>query len=242
MTSTAPPSSPAPAQASVFEDFIDIFYAPSEVFTRRRDGRFGVALLVLTIAAGVLMFVASPLMTAVFDAEFAQRTAQMMRDNPQLTAAQMEQGRGLAETMQKVAMVIGSPIAVCLVGLLVWIAGKVFGATQGVKQAFMVATYSFFPRILEGILNGVQSLLLDTSAIDSRYDVTFSLARFLDDSSPVLQAFAGRLDVFVLWGYVLIAIGLHITGNIPKQRAAMAAGLAWLAATLFAIWQGMQMA
>lgn len=242
MPVTSPAPSAAPASASVFEDFIDIFYAPSEVFTRRRDGRFGLALLVLTIAAGVLMFVSSPLMNAVFDAEYTRQTAQMLRDNPQMTSGQLAQGRGVAEMFQKAAVVIGTPIAVCFVGFFVWVAGKIFGAAQGLKQAFMVATYSFFPRIIEGILNGIQSLLVDVNAIDSRYDITFSLARFLDNSAPVLQAAAGRIDVFVIWGYVLIALGLHITGNLPKNRAAMAAGLVWLVATLLAIWQGMRMA
>ena len=49
----SPPSaSPAasPASASVWEDFIDIFYAPSAVFARRSTSGFFIPMLVVTIA------------------------------------------------------------------------------------------------------------------------------------------------------------------------------------------------
>ena len=43
-----------------------------------------------------------------------------------------------------------------------------------------------------------------------------------DATSPALLAFIGRLDVFTIWVTVLLAIGLSVTGNIPRSRAAIA--------------------
>lgn len=239
MTTTAAPQS----KTSIFEDFIDIFYAPSEVFTRRRDGRFGIALLFLTIVLAVLYFMSSGLLSAVFEVEYATQMEKLLRDNPSMTADQLEKGRGFAEMAQKIFMVIGIPIAVLLTGVVLWVAGKLFGAVQTFALAMMVATYAFFPRIVEGILNGIQTLLLDATTIDSRYDITFSAARFLDAKSvsPIVLALAGRIDLFVIWSLVLVAIGLHITGNIPKNKAAMAAGVVWLGGTLFALSSAMRM-
>jgi len=37
----------------------------------------------------------------------------------------------------------------------------------------------------------------------------------------------GRLDVFTLWTTVLLAIGLSVTGRIPRRQAAMAAAIVW---------------
>jgi hypothetical protein len=34
--------------------------------------------------------------------------------------------------------------------------------------------------------------------------------------------------VFTIWVTVLLAIGLSVTGKIPRRRAAIAAGLVWL--------------
>jgi hypothetical protein len=51
---SAPP--PADAKASVFEDFIDIFHAPSQVFARRANSGFGVQLLIISLVAAALAF------------------------------------------------------------------------------------------------------------------------------------------------------------------------------------------
>ena len=47
---------PAPSKAGLWEDFVDIFYAPSSVFARRADGKFGLPLLFLIVVAAVLVF------------------------------------------------------------------------------------------------------------------------------------------------------------------------------------------
>ena len=41
------PVSVAPPKAAAWEDVLDIFYAPTEVFERRRDGKYLIAMLVL---------------------------------------------------------------------------------------------------------------------------------------------------------------------------------------------------
>ena len=43
-----------PASVGVWEDFIDIFHQPSQVFERRRNGQFGLALLLLVVICTVL--------------------------------------------------------------------------------------------------------------------------------------------------------------------------------------------
>ena len=53
-------ATPAPAKpASRWEDFIDIFYAPSAVFRRRENGNFFIPLAVITIVCGVLFYLNS---------------------------------------------------------------------------------------------------------------------------------------------------------------------------------------
>ena len=50
-----------PEKASLWEDFIEIFFAPSAVFARRRDGRFWLALIVYTLLIGAFFAGASAL-------------------------------------------------------------------------------------------------------------------------------------------------------------------------------------
>jgi hypothetical protein len=48
----------------------------------------------------------------------------------------------------------------------------------------------------------------------------------------VLLAVLGRVDVFTIWVTVLLAIGLAVTGKIPRARAAMAGVLMWIIGAL----------
>jgi ABC-type transport system involved in cytochrome c biogenesis permease component len=48
-------------------------------------------------------------------------------------------------------------------------------------------------------------------------------------------ALASRVDLFTIWITVLLAIGLHVVGKIPKQQAGIAAGITWLVGALPAV-------
>ena len=118
-----------------------------------------------------------------------------------------------------------------------WIAGKLVGAKQELAAACMVATFALYPRIPEAIVNALQALLLPEESLLGRYSVTLGLGRFLnpDTANPVLLALVGRIDVFTIWMTVLLAIGLSITGKIPRSQAALAAALVWLLGALPAV-------
>jgi len=65
--------------------------------------------------------------------------------------------------------------------------------------------------------------------------VGFNLARFMDPdhASAVAIALASRIDLFTIWVTVLLAIGLHVVGRIPKQQAAIAAAITFVVGSLF---------
>jgi hypothetical protein len=101
----------------------------------------------------------------------------------------------------------------------------------------MVATYANFPRMLLGLLLlTLQGFLLDLSAADRIYDVSFSVARFAPEgSSELMLVLLSRFDVFIIWATVLLGIGLHVTGRIPKGKAMMAAVVVWILGSLPAV-------
>src|SRR5690349_5790154 len=78
---------PAPAaKASVIEDFIDIFYAPSAVFASRENAGFGgVQLLIASLLFAGFSFASKSVFSQIFDAEFSRGMAKAMANNPQLT-------------------------------------------------------------------------------------------------------------------------------------------------------------
>ena len=230
---TAPVATSANRSAGVWEDFVDIFYAPSSVFERRRAGQFGLALLILTILSVIIYFATKGGMEAVMDAEFQRKTAEAVAKNPQAAEA-MQKMRGTMEKIGWLFALIGTPIGVFITGIVLWIAGKLVGSVASIGAAVMVATYAMVPRLVLSLLAGVQGLLMDPNTITSRYSVTLSLARFLDPNTtnPTLLKLAGAIDPFAIWTAVLLAIGLSVVGRISRGKAAGVAAVLWLSSAL----------
>jgi hypothetical protein len=210
----------------VWEDFIDIFYAPSAVFARRINSGFFIPMIVVTLAAGVLYLLNSTVWSQVMDAEMGRALAKRAQN---LTPEQMESARKIGLTFGKIGVFVFTPVGIFLTGLALWVVGKFFEAKQTLGQAVMVASYAFIPRIVEGVVTSVQGLLLDPSTFTGRWRVSIGVGRFLDPdtTSPALLALLGRVDLFTIWVTVLLVIGLSVTGKIPRARAAIAGAIVW---------------
>lgn len=235
-------SVPAERPPSVWEDLLEIFYAPTAVFQRRQETpAFGVALLVFVILIVVLSYAFQGLTEPVFDAEFKRGMAQAMKQNPQLTP---EMAEGFRQTSKKFVVVIVAAyglFAPLFLGLLLWVVGKLVESKAQLGQTMMVATYAMFPRVLEAVINAVQLLVLPEESITSRWSLTLGPGRFLNpDGNLYLINILGRLDVFTLWITFIMGVGLSVMGKIPKTRAMIAAAIMWVVGALPAIWQAVR--
>jgi hypothetical protein len=228
---------PAAAKAGLWEDFVDIFYAPSSVFARRADGKWGLPLLLLVVAGTILFFLTKNALAPIMDAEFARGSAKAMAQNPNVTAEQIAQGRGLFETFAPVLFAIGLAVSVVGTGIVLWLVGKLFDAKESVAAAIMVATYSEIPRLVQILVNAAQALFMSPEKLNAANSVSFNLARFMDPdkTSAVMIALGSRIDLFTIWVTVLLAIGIHVVGRIPKQQAAIVAGITWVVGALPAV-------
>jgi len=228
---------PVPAKASLWEDFVDIFYAPSSVFVRRANGEWGKPLLFLVITGTALFFVTKNAMQPIMDAEFARQTAVAMRRNPNITAEQLASSRNLFETLAPVFFALALTISTILTGLVLWLVGKLFDAKESVAAALMIAVYSEVPRIAQILVQTAQALFMSPESLNAANSVSLNLARFMDPdrASPIAIALASRVDVFTIWVTVLLAIGLHVVGKISRQQAAIVAAITWVVGALPAL-------
>jgi uncharacterized membrane protein len=228
---------PVPVKAGVWEDFVDIFYAPSSVFARRADGKFGLALFILIAVGTVLFFITKNATQPIMDAEFTRRSADMLAKNPNLTAEQLASGRGMMETFGPVFFAFGLTVSILATGIVLWLVGKLFDAKESVAAAMMIATYAEAPRIVQILTNAAQGLFMAPEKLNSMNSVGFNLARFMnpDTASAIAIALASRVDLFTIWVTVLLAIGLHVVGKVSKQQAAIAAAIVWVIGALPAV-------
>jgi hypothetical protein len=230
----APPTVPS---AGIWEDFIDIFHQPSQVFDRRRHGQFGLALLFLVVMFAVLYIALNNGLAPITDAEVTKQAAAMAEKNPAMTAEQLSGARGAMEKFAMFGAIIFIPVGVFLGAVLLWLVAKFVDAKIAFAAAMMVITYSQMPRLIELVLNALQGLFLDPASITSRYSVQIGPARFLgNDSNAILQTVLGGLDLFTIWTCVLVAIGLSVVARVSIQKGAIASVIIWIVGLLPALY------
>jgi hypothetical protein len=236
-------SAPTPAAegTGVWEDLIDIYYAPTKVFERRRDGRFWVPLLVLTAMTMVLYFATKPYLQPLYDVIFDKVIADMQAKNPNMNEEMLGNMRNQMDRFGWVNVLFIMPVMVVMLALTMWLVGKLFDSTQRFKQAMAVGALSQFPKLVESVLGGVQGYFMNPESITSQHSIKLSIARFMPETtSPVVLAILGRFDVFVIWCTILIAIGVMVHGNIPRARAAIVAVIVWLVATFPVVYSALK--
>ena len=211
---------------SRWDDYLDVYVAPSRLFERRSDGKFGHAMLVFVIAAAVLYFATRTAMEPIMSAEFERG----MAANPNLTPEQMEAGRKFAGIAGGIFVLVGTPIMMLLLGGIVWIVSRVLGKALSYSQGTTIAAFAMFPRLVESVVSAVQALLMDEQELNSRYKVSLGVGRFFDPdtANSVVLALLGRIDVFTLWVTILIAIGIKVMGRTSTAQAVAGAALVWL--------------
>ena len=214
------------ATPSRWDDYLDVYVAPSRLFERRSDGKFGHAVLVFIIVAAVLYFATRTAMEPIMNAEFERG----MAANPNLTPEQMEAGRKFAGIAGGIFVLVGTPIMLLLLGGIIWIVSRVLGKALSYSQGATVATFAMFPRLVESVVSAVQALLMDEQDLNSRYKVSLGAGRFFDHetANPVVLALLGRIDVFTIWVTILIAIGIKVMGRASTGQAVAGAALVWL--------------
>lgn len=233
---TETPAGASSSNSGLWEDFIDILYQPSAVFDRRREGQFGLGLVVLIVMWAVLYFALQNGIGPIIDVEMSRQAAAMAEKNPSMTAEQLSSAKSAMEKFALFGAIIFVPVGIFITGVLLWLAGKIVEAKVAFAAAMMIATYSQIPRIIELVLNAVQGLFMPPEAITSRYAVTLGIGRFLDpDSNPILLTVLGGIDLFTIWTLVLMAIGLSVVARTSLKRGAIAAALVWCVTLLPAL-------
>jgi hypothetical protein len=226
MTETTVPEAAAPPPASRWEDFIDIFVSPREVFARRADGRFALPLIVATVVIVALFFAMQSALSTAFEAEFQRGMAQSAAAGRQVTPEQMAAARKYAGIGGMVALIVFIPLGTLAMGVVAWAVGKLFDSVATIRQLVMVMAYALFPRILQAVVAIFVGLLFDPPTLAA---ASIGPAHFLDPAAPawVVQLLL-RLDVFTIWSTILIAIGLQVVGRVRKGPSFVVAALVWL--------------
>ena len=236
------PASAAANDPSVMDDIIEIFYAPSRVFARRRDNpKFWAAFFILSILFAIGMWVMMRNYADVLDAQIRRQMEAQMAKNPQMTAEMAEKGRHMGQIIAPISGIIGGVIATLILGVGVWLVGKLFDSKADIRHGLMIATFASFPKVIDLILAAVGALVVGTAGVTNMMAAGPSLARFAPaGTSGTIIGLLSRFSIGTIWATILIAIGLHIAGRMTKGRAYGAAIVLWLIGTGLAVFSAMR--
>lgn len=209
---------------SRWDDYLDVYAAPRDVFDRRRDAGWGHPFAVLVIASVALYYLLLPMNAAVMEAVMAQQ-AEGAAQPPANVVNVMKWVGGLFVPFNMAILLV------IWAGIL-WGVARLADIAVTFRQGLVIAVYSAFVMIVQSIVS-VGLVLLQKDDLDVPGDLSLGVLRFAGEEVPaVLAALIGRVDLFAIWMAVLWGVGLYVIGRTTKGRAALAAGIAWLLAAL----------
>ena len=210
-----------------------MFYAPTRVF-QRRGTKWGGPLLVLFLASAVVILGTYTLLRPLYEADGQRAMAGRLQQMTAEQREQMAQMSGKWAFMAPLAVMAFSVIVPLILGVVLWLVGKMLGAVQELGAAIMVAVFSYFPRILYWPILALQAAILPEEKLTGFASVSLSPARLVvpTNDNIATMALLARLDIFVIWTTVLLALGLKVTGKLSTEKAIIAGVVMWLLGSL----------
>ncbi|WP_396219960.1 YIP1 family protein [Gemmatimonas sp.] len=217
------------SKGSVFEDVLEVLWAPAKVFDRSRANGVGMYILVLTAITLVIVLATKGLIQPYIDANFDVQLQQMAARGKPMPAEALAAAQKFAVYGFIATGVLMIPIGAVITGLLIFVGGKVVSARSTFGQAMLIATLASVPRVLSFIATAVQGALADPQSIRSFSDASLGAARFVDPvaTSPALMAILANLDIFNVWQFVIMAVGISVVGRVERSAAVIGALVAW---------------
>jgi hypothetical protein len=225
---------PPTEKASIVEDFIDIFHAPSSVFARRATSGYGLHLLLVTVITALFTFANRGVIRQIMDAQFTKRSAEAIARNPRITQEMIDSQRPMQEAIGMFFIYAGTPLFILIFAIFIWLFAKIVSAKLSYKQAAMISTLAFIPRLIGSLVTTVQVALMDTSTVNNMFALSASPARFMDPetTSPKMLGLAGAFDVFSIWSMILIGIGIAVMGRVERGKGLLVAGILFVLGAL----------
>jgi hypothetical protein len=211
---------------------VDIFVSPAEVFARRKGSGSAWPLIGVTALTGIVYFATQGVLRPVRDAEFQARMTRYLASHPGVSPSDVAAAGSIGDRFGALGTLVTVPLGIFLISWILRVLAKKEGL--GSRDALMVATYAWIPRITGLATSALLAMIMSPERIVSGQSASLSVGRFLSPltTPPVAYALASRLDPFVVWQTVLLAIGFRVITGASTQKAWIVAGILWLAGGL----------
>ncbi|MEC3612381.1 Yip1 family protein [Bacillus velezensis] len=131
-----------------------------------------------------------------------------------LTDDQIEMTKTFAKFGTMFGGIFGGIIALFIVPLIYWLCVKISGGVTTYKKMLSLSLFTAFITNIGLVINGLVTYFTGAGSL---YAVT-SLASVIPAGGGV-AVFLSAFDIFSIWSYILLALGLRYTGGISKKAA-----------------------
>ena len=139
-------------------------------------------------------------------------------------------------------------VVVLAVGWLVWagalyLAGMALGGRSTFGQMFCMVVWTWLPYALRGLLQTVYILasgqIIANPGLSGLVQETRSISEIVvappSMGQMVLVAFLSRIDLFLVWNFILLVIGVTVTTRLSRRKAALVTLGVWLLLTALSL-------
>lgn len=219
-----PPEEPT----SRWEDYVDVFLSPAELFQRRAADRVAPPLITLLALSVAFYFILLPANGMAMRASVGESAE---------AAEMMERFGTLFQMLGSIFVPITYLIMLAVVAALLLVVGRFAEIRTAWSRTFLIATYGGFIYLLAQVAAGVSILVHGEAGLDVVRHVSFGPLRFLGhaDMEPVLTAILRRFDLFILWQAVVWGIGVSVIYRVSRARGMAVAFATWALMTIPAV-------
>jgi hypothetical protein len=220
-TTPIPPAQEAPGDSGLSRVW-RVFTQPTAVFTELAATPTWLAplVLILLLSVGMQLVIGPRLdMAGTIRQSLAERTSGPKMSDEQMDRT-VELGSKTAGVMRWLTPVT-VPLVFLVLGGLYFIGLKAVGSTAEFKPVFATVLHANVPAAVVSSLVMAAAVLKRASFTAQELEgmVKSSLGALLPDTAPKpLVALAGLIDVFNIWQWILLAIGLAIVGRVSRGK------------------------
>jgi hypothetical protein len=215
-----------PEKSSRWEDLIDVYFSPAELYARRAGESWVKPFLLLCAISIVLYYVFLPVNALIWEASMIANAP------PEADLEKMRQGAAMMKYFGGIMVPIGYGMMIAGTALVMKLVSSVMEPGATWRQSFLIATYAAFVVIPQQILGALLIYIKSGSGTIEMKDASFGVLRFVEDPDKVLTAILGRFDIFPIWTAILCAVGLIVVVGMPRGKAFATAAITWLAIAL----------
>ncbi|NJD10316.1 MAG: hypothetical protein FIB01_07675 [Gemmatimonadetes bacterium] len=214
---------PAEPKASRWEDYVDVFFSPVELFARRANDSVKPAFWTLVVLGAIAYYAFLPINQMVMRAAMVAAAQARGTDAAAVEAA----AGGIVRIMSYaggIMVALSFAFTIAAAALLLVLIGRMIEVKGSFRQAFLIATFAAFVALLAQVAASVNAMIVG-EGLNPLRDLSFGPLRFLDyEALPkALPPLLRRFEIFAIWQAVLWGIGTHVVLKATKAQAAIAA-------------------